>query len=405
VTQRDSDTSAAARPEYALLLDAIVPLDHPRGDYRAWDSTRWGRTLRVADWHRLSPLLFCHLESDPIAPAAVHRALERAYLANAARSLFIATTLQRVVDALRAADVPAMLLKGAALVETVYADPAQREMLDLDVLVPADRLEAANDALATLEYLPRPVPGESAQTPNATEPHDHHGPPLVGEEHVLAVELHHHIAIAGEGERFDMDGMWLRARESRRGDHLLPSPEDLLLHVCLHFMRNRVGGNYVRRHTGGALGQICDIARIVERESLDWDVLVTTAREYRLDATLFLGLFAARELGVEIPDAPLAELQPRRFDRRIGRRLVALRVLREGDQMPVRTLRWMLAPSREVLSRGWNADPTATMSLARAYMRRARAQAPRARSTLRRPWAFVQDQRLNGQIRSLEERV
>ena len=64
----------------------------------------------------------------------------------------------------------------------------------------------------------------------------------------------------------------------------------------------------------------------------------------------------------------------------------------------------MLAPSREVLSRGWNADSTATLSLARAYVRRARAQVPAARSTLRRPRAYVQDRRLNGQIDALEER-
>ena len=67
-------------------------------------------------------------------------------------------------------------------------------------------------------------------------------------------------------------------------------------------------------------------------------------------------------------------------------------------------MRWMFAPSREALARGWNADPTATLSLARAYMRRAKAHVPEARSTLRRPWLYVQDQRLNGQIQALEKR-
>jgi hypothetical protein len=64
----------------------------------------------------------------------------------------------------------------------------------------------------------------------------------------------------------------------------------------------------------------------------------------------------------------------------------------------------MFAPSREVLSNGWNADPTATVSLARAYLRRARAHVPEARSTLRRPLLFVQDRRLNDQIRALDDR-
>jgi hypothetical protein len=395
-----------AIPPYGLLLDAIVPLDRPRTDYRRWDDRRWGQLLRIAAWHRLSPVLFCHLDPKRDAPAAVLSAVERAYLANAARIMFIQATRRRVVDALHAAGVAAMLLKGAALVETAYADPAQREMLDLDILVPADRLPAANEALATLGYRSQPAStaGERAST-QLQQTDDHHDPPLVGEERLVAVELHHHIVIAGQGARFDIGGFWQRARSTSVGGHLLPSPEDLLLHVCLHFTTNRVGGRYERRQTGGALGQICDIARIVERERLDWERLAATTRDCRLEARVFLGLFAARTLGVGIPDHALDQLRPAGFDDALGRRLVSLRVLRADDHLPVRTLRWMVAPSREVLSNGWNADSTATLSLARAYMRRARARAPLAGSALRRPWSLVQDRRLDGQIRALEERA
>lgn len=399
-----TSTGPSSSSEYALLLDATVPLARPRADYRSWDGGRWGRVLRLADWHRLSPILYCHLESEGDEPAAVQSALQRAYLANAARSMFIGSALRRVIDALLGSDVPAMLLKGAALVETVYPDPAQREMLDLDVLVPAEKLRAANAALGPLGY--RTVTRDDARQPSVQlEVAKHHDPALVGEERLVAVELHHHVAIAGEGRPFDIEDFWRRARRSPSGAHLLPSPEDLLLHVCLHFTRNRLGGSFRHRHTGGALGQVCDIARLVEREQLDWDQLVSAARGYRLDARVFLALFAARELGVAVPDQPLAALEPPGFDPGLGRRLVSLRVLRGGDHLPVRTFRWMFAPSREVLSRGWNADSTATMSLARAYVRRARANAPLARSALRRPWLFVQDRRLNDQVRALEDRV
>ena len=403
--------SLSTPAEYSLLLDSIVPLVHARADYRDWDPRQWGQTLRIADWHRVSPILFCHLEQRGGAPPAVRSALERTYLASAARSLFIAAARRRIVDALLAAGSPAMLLKGAALVDTVYKDPAQREMLDLDILVPADRVSAATAALAPLGYRAVASPHDPTR-PSVELHHDHHhGPALVGEHQVVAVELHHHIALADEGSRlagersrFDLGGMWERARPAASGAHMLPSPEDLLVHVCLHFTRNRLGGSYRRRHTGGALAQIGDIARVVEREPVDWDLLVAIARDYGLDTGVFVGLFAARELGVQIPDTAVTALRPAGFDDHLGRRLVALRVLRDGDHLPTRTLRWMFAPSRDVLSRGWNADPTATVSLARAYMRRARAHVPLARSTLRRPWQYVQDQRLNGQIRALEER-
>ena len=95
-------------------------------------------------------------------------------------------------------------------------------------------------------------------------------------------------------------------------------------------------------------------------------------------------------------------LRPTEFDDELGRRLVALRVLGVGDHPAARPLRWMIAPSREALSEGWNADPTARLSLAYAYLRRAVAMLPAVRSALRRPWSLVQDHRLNGQIRALE---
>jgi hypothetical protein len=391
--------------EYDLLLDATVPLAPRRAEHRTWGSQRWGQALDAADWHRLSPILFCHLEHKPDVPAAVLRALERAYLAASARSMFIAEAQRQVVDALADDGVAALLLKGAALVETVYPDRAQREMLDLDILVPAERIAPATRALAALGYRPLPNPDGSGSASTQLIPDEHHAPALVGEERLVAVELHHHLTISGEGTRFDLGEMWQRARTSPRGNHLLPSPEDLLLHVSLHFTRNRLGGNYIRRHTGGALAQICDIARIVDHEHVQWELVTASARSYGLDTRVFLALFAARELGVAVPEDALAELKPPRFDEALGRRLITLRVLRAGDHMPVRTLRWMFAPRREVLARGWNADPTAPSSLARAYMRRAKANAPLARSALRQPRTFIQDRRLNGQIRALENRT
>jgi hypothetical protein len=391
-------------PEYSLLLDASVPVARLRSDFDGWDGAQWGRTLSAADWHRLSPLVFTHLSQRGGAPAAVVSALERTYLGNVARSLFIRTAVDDVVGRLTAAGVPALLLKGAALAETVYPDPAQREMLDIDVLVARDRLTVATAALGELGYRPAPA-GNSVAGSTQLEGPPHHDPALIGREQLVAVELHHHVAIEGEGSGFSTEGLWERSRTLASTGHLVPAPEDLLIHICFHFTRNRLGGSADRRNTGGALGQICDIERVVSGEDVDWPALVATSREYGLGARVFLALFAAHELGVAVPASTLGELEPAGFNHELGRRLVALRVLRGGDHLPVRSLRWMFAPNREALSRGWNADPTATLSLAGAYLRRARAHSPAARAALRRPWVFVQDRRLNGQIRALEEQT
>jgi hypothetical protein len=387
-------------PEYAVLLDAIAPTDRPRADAGRMDSAVWSRLLRAADWHRLAPALYCHLNEQPWhVPAGVIDTLHRAYMANAARNMFIASSLTGALDALSLAEVPVVLLKGAALIEAYYADPAQRELLDLDLLVPAERLGAATAALAPLGYRSAHDEEGIRGTPQSDQ---HHDPPLVGEEELVAVELHRHITIGGEGAGFDINELWQRARLASRGDHFLPGPEDLLLHVCFHFTRNRLGGSYQRRNTGGALAQVFDIARVVAGSAIDWRLLVDITHRYGLGARVFLALFAARELGVAVPDEALAGLRPSGCDPALGRRFVELRVLRGSDHIPVRSARWLFAPNREALERRWGADPGANMSLARAYVRRARAHAPLARSALRRPWLLMQDYRLNDQIHALE---
>jgi hypothetical protein len=390
------------RSEYDLLLDAIIPLERYRADLTNWDGGLWGRALHAAAWHRLSPALFLHLEDRNGAPLAVINALERAYLANSARMLFVRQSIDRVVRTLATASIPSLLLKGAALVETIYPDPALREMLDIDVLVPAARIGAATEALAAIGYASAESGCATSQNPAQPIVAPLHDLPLVGSERLVAVELHRHITIDPEGRSFEMDGFWDRARTLDGSGHLAPAPEDLLLHVCLHFTRNRLGGGYEQRSTGGALAQLLDIGRIVDREPIDWDAFTSRARSYRLGKRVFLALFAARELGVPVPRRPLAELEPIGFDPQLGRRLVALRVLRADDRLPVRSLRWMFAPSREVLSRGWNADPTAALSLARAYMRRARAYLPAASASAHPIW-LLRDRRLNSQVESLGE--
>ena len=394
-------------PDYSLLLDVVAPVDAHRANLSTWDPDRWGRLLEVADWHRLLPALFNGLKTRAGVPAPVLGALERAYLTNAARTMFIRENTARVLAALERADVRSILLKGAALIETVYTDPAEREMLDVDVLLHDDRVERATAALAELGYSYREEPGLVSRA--QPEPvlvgsgAPHHGAALVAPGDLVAVELHHHIAISDEGGSFSLAGFWERARIAEPTGHAVPSDEDLLLHVCFHFTRNRLGGTAHHRNTRGALAQILDIRRLVAQPDLDWDLVTRTSREFRLGTRVFLALFAAHELGVPVPDDALRALRPHGFDAALGRRLVTLRVLRSGDHLPVRSMRWMLAPSREALRRGWNADPNATLSLARAYVRRATAHVPEARSTLQRPWNYVQDRRLNNQIAALPE--
>ena len=84
-------------------------------------------------------------------PAAIEAELAAAYTTTAIRNTALLHELEAALAALGRANVPGLLLKGAALAETVYGDPALRPMADCDLLVrPAD-LAAAQAALESLE--------------------------------------------------------------------------------------------------------------------------------------------------------------------------------------------------------------------------------------------------------------
>ena len=68
--------------------------------------------------------------------------LEAQYFATAIRNALLATELASLLRGLRSIGTPAVVLKGAALVGTVYRNAALRPMRDIDLLVRPDDLPA-----------------------------------------------------------------------------------------------------------------------------------------------------------------------------------------------------------------------------------------------------------------------
>ena len=84
------------------------------------------------------------------------------------RALMLDTTLRRVVNALEAAGVPALPIKGTTLAERVHGDPGLRPTTDVDVLVPRSQIRSAVEALRALGY---PAPEDPDWTDGLPEMH------------------------------------------------------------------------------------------------------------------------------------------------------------------------------------------------------------------------------------------
>lgn len=111
--------------------------------------------------------------------------------------------------------------------------------------------------------------------------------------------------------------------------YLRPSDEDLLAHVCLHFLVDRV-----RLFSRRALAQLADIAAILDTfaDTLDWATLTSEAitRGYSGSLALALGA-AAAVLDARLPDATLSALAPHSVGAPDVAEVVTRRVLRDAS--------------------------------------------------------------------------
>jgi hypothetical protein len=316
---------------YAVLLRAIAAgVNSGSVSAGLREAQGWHEVLRLAEWHRLGAVLYERLGGLPDTPDWVSRELEETYLRQLARSVLIRQTRDVVLNALAAAGISAMLLKGAALVEILYEDPATRDMGDLDILVPPDQLDAAGQALIAHGFGPESPTGYAKLRAHLLGRGWHHDLALVHASGLVPVELHRHIVNPRDRRvTFDAGELLMRAHAiAGPPPHLVPAAEDLLLHSCLHFSHGR------EIRSEGALAEVRDIVTILARHDIDWALFIENVRRYRAAGRAFLALFTLAQLGFEPPEAPVAALRPAGFDDRAGERFVRQRVLSLEVRVP-----------------------------------------------------------------------
>lgn len=198
----------------------------------------------------------------------------------------------RAIDALQAAGVEVLALKGAALLGSAYRDAGARPMGDVDLAVRENRVAEAVGALRA-----------AGMTPIEENP-----------ERLLAVR--HSIAFRDEtGYEVDLHGraLWRPGLDSAFWDGSIEgevagarvrilNPADQLLHVCAH------GAAWNPVHP---VRWAADAFKTIEAadEELDWERLTSMAREGHLALPLSQALeLLAEDLEAPVPAAPRSRL-------------------------------------------------------------------------------------------------
>ena len=245
-----------------------------------------------------------------ICPSNVLQRLREIYLMTGARNALLYQELGLVLQALQQDNIPVIVLKGAHLAALVYRHIALRPMSDLDLLVHRSDLERAVTKLHDLGFTGPPA----GEVPMVSQ--EGHHLPMMHKAPETGIEVHWAPFWPPRLAGIANDGCWARScRATIAGAATrVLSPEDLLLHVCLHDACDLACGPF-----GLGLRPLCDIAEIIRhyRETLSWPEVQARAVEWRTERCVYLALRLARELlGAEVPESIMGGLCPRDFDER-----------------------------------------------------------------------------------------
>lgn len=204
---------------------------------------------------------------------------------------------ERVLHALNRSGISATLLKGSALRELIFHEPAHRSMGDLDLLVGTAELDTALRALREAGYSADPPEAMRAQR-------RHHFHYLLTHPRGFIVELHWALSEPGAQTTLDAKAFMRRAESIGRAGSAafrVPSPEDLLVHVVSQNADDAFG----------LLRRVVDVDRIIARwPELDWEYVVRAAQLARLDIVLAASLrIAERIMHSDVPPSVLERLQ------------------------------------------------------------------------------------------------
>ncbi|MET4579151.1 nucleotidyltransferase domain-containing protein [Ottowia thiooxydans] len=137
----------------ALLHACLGPAELFGQHWRIWRDAEDIEHLDESS-NRLLPLLFKQAEKAGWVDHEMGR-LRGIYRYQWCRNQMMLAELRRVVHALNLASTEVMLLKGAAMIQAYYEDPALRPMSDLDIMVRPDDFEKASQILRELGYTQR----------------------------------------------------------------------------------------------------------------------------------------------------------------------------------------------------------------------------------------------------------
>ena len=256
-------------------------------DWESFSEDDWSRFGNMAITEGVAPLIhwtFKHEDTFGIEiPTTVKAQLMAAYYNTTAQNQVMFKELERILEALEKAGIPVIVLKGAALATTVYPEIGLRPMGDLDLLVPKDKINKANQCLTDLGYSEARIP----LSKKLNRKIGHHIELIGGPNDSVMVELHWSL-IAGDADirTAPMDWFWEQTKSWEEYETaLFLNPTANLLYLSAHLMLQH-------REAQAKLSWLNDFHLLIcqYHKTISWQELAQRSYEFNWAGALQLSL-------------------------------------------------------------------------------------------------------------------
>jgi hypothetical protein len=220
----------------------------------------------------------------------------------AVRNVRLLRVLERVAAAFHEHELPLLVMKGGALILTVYP-PGDRPMDDLDLLV---RPEHFAEACRSLEAIGA-RPGRPLIRKDFCPRYYYETEFLIGAVDPVKLDLHVRPFRPLPCAQFvPADALWRHAREVRLGNStvLIPSADEMLVHLAAH----------AAFHACSRRVWLLDLKvwGDAHQHEIDWARVCETAERWRLALPCGVAFRAAREIGFIAPGNVMPRLSQTR---------------------------------------------------------------------------------------------
>jgi hypothetical protein len=245
----------------------------------------WTFLTNEAKRHVVRPLLYHSLQTvRNEVEGKFWAGLHEYYCNNAARNLFLAHELIRLLNLFAANGIQAVPYKGPVLAAAAYGSLSLREFADLDVLAHENDVLKIKELLSTEGY--KVIIGRNPEAYYLK--HKYHFPFVHPEKNVM-IEIHWRFTKRFWSFDLKEDDLWNRLNKIHfaGADVWNFSPEDLLLILSMHGTK----------HRWNRLAWICDIAQLIQSSpNFDWDWTIKQAKRTGSIRVLRIGLWMAQHL-------------------------------------------------------------------------------------------------------------